>query len=168
MYFFDESGDPGKPDKSNSQYFVIAAYKINSTEEIIEDLKSVRKLLNISDKRKSIKWQKLDKARKLKFNKVFFTNLVQKMLIIHINKNQSEIHGELLYSFLLEKLIRDNKITGKMNYTGIHLNNMLHNLKRKLKSNGIKINFQNNNDLTNPGVQICDLVAGFIHQNLKN
>jgi hypothetical protein len=64
QYYFDESGDTGKPEKSVTNFFVIVVYKEENKEitKLIED--KIRKDLRLSSK-SILKWNKTEIGRKI-------------------------------------------------------------------------------------------------------
>lgn len=63
---------------------------------------------------------------------------------------------------MFTNLVTQFKLFGNYKYEGIHLQRVLEKIRKDTKSKGKKVYFKNSDTAENFGIQICDLVAGYI------
>ena len=164
QYYFDESGDLGNiSNRSNTNFFVIAIYRENSPEETRVIFDKIRTKLQIDSKVTEVKWRKLHKSQKNKFENIFHGLLDHKLFLIYCDKAETNSLSIETFTEMIKSLISNFSLFGKYKFEGLHLSRYLEKTRKEFKINNKKVSFQNSDTKKNPGIQICDLAAGFIH-----
>ena len=171
--YFDESGDLGNIKNSQTDFFTICIYKEINPEVSSNFIEAIKKKTKTA--RTELKWYRLDKEKRKAFSDLS-KDMNEYVYIIICDKNKSEIFGENLFKDMMSKLIINYNLQGKFYYDADHLTKTLHEVHSSLKLKNYKINFINSKTISNQGIQIADLYAGYARDtsskngnfNLKN